>query len=164
MKAVSTVKALREELDACQGKKIGFVPTMGALHDGHISLVARARKECDVVVASVFVNPTQFNDKNDLKNYPRTPEADAAMLAEAGVDLVLFPSVEEIYPEPDTRQFDFGQIDKVMEGATRPGHFNGVVTMQRHASFGGVLYVCASSQTKDLCSSLTYTSAPFWRK
>ena len=103
MKAVSTVKALREELAACQGKKIGFVPTMGALHEGHISLVTRARKECDVVVASVFVNPTQFNDKNDLKNYPRTPEADAAMLAEAGVDLVLFPSVEEIYPEPDTR-------------------------------------------------------------
>jgi pantoate--beta-alanine ligase len=126
MKAVSTVKALREELALCQGKKIGFVPTMGALHEGHISLVARARKECDVVVASVFVNPTQFNDKNDLKNYPRTPEADAAMLAEAGVDVVLFPSVEEIYPEPDTRIFDFGLIDKVMEGATRPEHFNGV--------------------------------------
>jgi pantoate--beta-alanine ligase len=126
MKAVSTVKALREELDKCQGKKIGFVPTMGALHEGHISLVERARKECDVVVASVFVNPTQFNDKNDLRNYPRTPEADAAMLDAAGVDYVLFPSVEEIYPEPDTRQFDFGLIDKVMEGATRPGHFNGV--------------------------------------
>ena len=99
---------------------------MGALHEGHISLVERARKECDTVVVSVFVNPTQFNDKNDLKNYPRTPEADAAMLEAAGVDYVLFPSVEEIYPEPDTRVFDFGQADKVMEGATRPGHFNGV--------------------------------------
>lgn len=77
-------------------------------------------------MVSVFVNPTQFNDKNDLRNYPRTPEADAAMLEAAGVDYVLFPSVEEIYPEPDTRQFDFGLIDKVMEGATRPGHFNGV--------------------------------------
>ena len=99
---------------------------MGALHQGHISLVERARRECDTVVVSVFVNPTQFNDKNDLKNYPRTPEADAAMLEAAGVDYVLFPSVEEIYPEPDTRVFDFGQIDKVMEGATRPGHFNGV--------------------------------------
>ena len=99
---------------------------MGALHEGHISLVERARKECDTVVVSVFVNPTQFNDKNDLKNYPRTPEADAAMLEAAGVDYVLFPSVEEIYPEPDTRVFDFGQVDKVMEGATRPGHFNGV--------------------------------------
>ena len=99
---------------------------MGALHQGHISLVERARKECDTVVVSVFVNPTQFNDKNDLKNYPRTPEADAAMLEAAGVDYVLFPTVEEIYPEPDTRVFDFGQVDKVMEGATRPGHFNGV--------------------------------------
>ena len=126
MKAVTTVSALRQELAIHKDKRVGFLPTMGALHEGHISLVTRARKECDIVVASVFVNPTQFNDKNDLKNYPRTPEADAAMLAEAGVDLVLFPSVEEIYPEPDTRQFDFGQIDKVMEGATRPGHFNGV--------------------------------------
>ena len=126
MKAVTTVSALRQELAIHKGKKVGFVPTMGALHEGHISLVARARKECDIVVASVFVNPTQFNDKNDLKNYPRTPEADAEMLAAAGVDVVLFPSVEEIYPEPDTRVFDFGLIDKVMEGATRPGHFNGV--------------------------------------
>ena len=126
MKAFTTVAELRAALEAHRHEKIGFVPTMGALHEGHISLVERARKECDVVVASVFVNPTQFNDKNDLKNYPRTPEADAAMLAAAGVDYVLFPSVEEIYPEPDTRQFDFGMIDKVMEGATRPGHFNGV--------------------------------------
>jgi pantoate--beta-alanine ligase len=126
MKSVSTVAELRELLAPLRNKTIGFVPTMGALHEGHISLVERARKECDVVVASVFVNPTQFNDKNDLRNYPRTPEADAAMLDAAGVDYVLFPSVEEIYPEPDTRQFDFGLIDKVMEGATRPGHFNGV--------------------------------------
>ena len=99
---------------------------MGALHAGHRSLVEKARKECKVVVVSVFVNPTQFNDKNDLRNYPRTPEADAALLEAAGADFVLMPSVEEIYPEPDTRIFDFGQIDKVMEGATRPGHFNGV--------------------------------------
>lgn len=126
MKSVSTVAELRELLAPLRNKTIGFVPTMGALHEGHISLVERARKECEVVVVSVFVNPTQFNDKNDLRNYPRTPEADAAMLEAAGVDYVLFPSVEEIYPEPDTRQFDFGLIDKVMEGATRPGHFNGV--------------------------------------
>ena len=126
MKSFSTVSDLREALALHAGQIVGFVPTMGALHQGHISLVERARKECDVVVVSVFVNPTQFNDKNDLKNYPRTPEADAAMLEAAGVDYVLFPSVEEIYPEPDTRVFDFGQIDKVMEGATRPGHFNGV--------------------------------------
>lgn len=126
MKSFATVSELREALLPHRDKTIGFVPTMGALHEGHISLVERARKECDTVVVSVFVNPTQFNDKNDLKNYPRTPEADAAMLEAAGVDYVLFPSVEEIYPEPDTRVFDFGQIDKVMEGATRPGHFNGV--------------------------------------
>ena len=126
MKSFSTVVELREALLPLRDKTIGFVPTMGALHQGHISLVERARKECDTVVVSVFVNPTQFNDKNDLKNYPRTPEADAAMLEAAGVDFVLFPSVEEIYPEPDTRVFDFGLVDKVMEGATRPGHFNGV--------------------------------------
>ena len=126
MKSFSTVSSLREALEPHRSQTIGFVPTMGALHEGHISLVERARKECDTVVVSVFVNPTQFNDKNDLKNYPRTPEADAAMLEAAGVDYVLFPSVEEIYPEPDTRIFDFGQVDKVMEGATRPGHFNGV--------------------------------------
>lgn len=126
MRAFSTVSELREALLPLRDKTIGFVPTMGALHQGHISLVELARKECDTVVVSVFVNPTQFNDKNDLKHYPRTPEADAALLEAAGVDFVLFPSVEEIYPEPDTRIFDFGQIDKVMEGATRPGHFNGV--------------------------------------
>lgn len=126
MKAFATVKELREALRAVRNGKVGFVPTMGALHEGHISLVERARKECGTVVVSVFVNPTQFNDKTDLKNYPRTPEADAAMLETAGVDYVLFPTVEEIYPEPDTRVFEFGLVDKVMEGATRPGHFNGV--------------------------------------
>lgn len=126
MKAFATVKELREALRVVRNGKVGFVPTMGALHEGHISLVERARKECDTVVVSVFVNPTQFNDKTDLKNYPRTPDADAAMLETAGVDYVLFPTVEEIYPEPDTRVFEFGLVDKVMEGATRPGHFNGV--------------------------------------
>lgn len=126
MKAFATVNELREALRVVRNGKVGFVPTMGALHEGHISLVERARKECDTVVVSVFVNPTQFNDKTDLKNYPRTPDADAAMLEAAGVDYVLFPTVEEIYPEPDTRVFEFGLVDKVMEGATRPGHFNGV--------------------------------------
>ena len=126
MKTFTTVSELREALLAVERADIGFVPTMGALHAGHRSLVEKARKECKVVVVSVFVNPTQFNDKNDLRNYPRTPEADAAILEAAGADYVLMPSVEEIYPEPDTREFDFGQVDKVMEGATRPGHFNGV--------------------------------------
>lgn len=99
---------------------------MGALHAGHLSLVERARAQCDTVAVSVFVNPTQFNDKNDLRNYPRTPEQDIALLESAGVDVVFMPEESEIYPEPDRRVFDFGNIDKVMEGATRPGHFNGV--------------------------------------
>ena len=126
MKVFTSVKELRAELDRTEQSGIGFVPTMGALHAGHRSLVERARKENATVVVSVFVNPTQFNDKNDLRHYPRTPEADRRLLEEAGADFVLMPSVEEIYPEEDTRIFDFGQIDKVMEGATRPGHFNGV--------------------------------------
>ena len=126
MKTFTKVSELREALSAVNREDIGFVPTMGALHAGHRSLVEKARKECKVVVVSVFVNPTQFNDKTDLRNYPRTPEADTALLEAAGADYVLMPSVEEVYPEPDTRVFDFGQIDKVMEGATRPGHFNGV--------------------------------------
>lgn len=126
MRIFASVKELRSELDKLEPQGIGFVPTMGALHEGHRSLVERARRENATVVVSVFVNPTQFNDKNDLKHYPRTPEADARLLEEAGADFVLMPSVEEIYPEEDTRVFDFGQIDKVMEGATRPGHFNGV--------------------------------------
>ena len=126
MKIVNTVAELNAVLANCPKEGIGFVPTMGALHAGHRSLVERARRENDTVVVSVFVNPTQFNDKNDLKNYPRTPEADCAVLEAAGADIVFMPSVEDIYPEPDTRQFDFGMVDKVMEGATRPGHFNGV--------------------------------------
>lgn len=126
MKTVYTVNDLKAELATIDMSGVGFVPTMGALHAGHRSLVEKARKECETVVVSVFVNPTQFNDKNDLKHYPRTPEADEALLEAAGADIVFMPTVEEIYPEPDTRIFDFGQIDKVMEGATRPGHFNGV--------------------------------------
>ncbi|HDP75890.1 MAG TPA: pantoate--beta-alanine ligase [Bacteroidales bacterium] len=107
-------------------KSIGFVPTMGALHKGHVSLVERSVVENDITVVSIFVNPTQFNDKNDLKNYPRMPEKDVAMLEAAGVDVVFMPPESEIYPEPDTRVFDFGMLDKVMEGKFRPGHFNGV--------------------------------------
>ena len=126
MKIFTSVKELRAELETAEQSGIGFVPTMGALHAGHRSLVERARRENATVVVSVFVNPTQFNDKNDLRHYPRTPEADARLLERTGADFVLMPSVKEIYPEPDGRQFDFGQIDKVMEGATRPGHFNGV--------------------------------------
>ena len=126
MKTIYTISDLKKELATVDHKGIGFVPTMGALHAGHRSLVEKARRECPTVVVSVFVNPTQFNDKNDLRNYPRTPEADRALLEAAGADYVFMPSVEEMYPQPDTRQFDFGMVDKVMEGATRPGHFNGV--------------------------------------
>ena len=126
MKSYSTVSELREALLAHRDKTIGFVPTMGALHQGHISLVERARAECDTVVVSVFVNPTQFNDKNDLKNYPRTLEADCKLLEQCGADYVFAPSVEEMYPTPDNRQFEFPPVSTVMEGAHRPGHFNGV--------------------------------------
>uniref|UniRef100_UPI003FD7B7F9 pantoate--beta-alanine ligase n=1 Tax=Alistipes putredinis TaxID=28117 RepID=UPI003FD7B7F9 len=126
METITNREELRRALGSRDRSGIGFVPTMGALHAGHRSLVERARRECATVVVSVFVNPTQFNDKTDLKNYPRTPEADLRLLEEVGADYVFMPSVEEVYPEPDTRTFDFGMIDKVMEGATRPGHFNGV--------------------------------------
>lgn len=119
---------MKSLLDECRaaGKTVGLVPTMGALHQGHASLVERAVKENDVAVVSVFVNPTQFNDKNDLKNYPRTLEADCALLENIGADIAFAPSVEEMYPTEDTRQFSFAPIDTVMEGACRPGHFNGV--------------------------------------
>lgn len=128
MKVIHTISELKGELDNCRslGKSIGLVPTMGALHKGHASLVERAVAENDVVVVSVFVNPTQFNDKNDLKNYPRTLEADCALLESVGAAIAFAPSVEEMYPEPDTREFSFAPLDTVMEGACRPGHFNGV--------------------------------------
>ncbi len=124
MTTVSTCRGLEAAL-AC-AENVGFVPTMGALHAGHLSLVERARADGGLVVVSVFVNPTQFNDPDDLRRYPRTPEQDLELLERAGADIVFMPSVEEVYPEPDTRTFDFGPLDKVMEGATRPGHFNGV--------------------------------------
>lgn len=127
MEIIRTVAELKAKLDGAREKgSIGLVPTMGALHAGHLSLIQRARKENEIVVVSVFVNPTQFNNPNDLATYPRTEEADTAMLREAGVDYAFIPSVEEIYPEPDTRQFDLGPVAEVMEGAMRPGHFNGV--------------------------------------
>ena len=128
MEVITTVRGLEEyaarTLD--QGLSIGLVPTMGALHRGHLSLVRRARTDNDRVVVSVFVNPTQFNNPDDLKTYPRTVEADLALLEDAGVDVAFVPTVEEIYPEPDTRVFDLGSVAQVMEGAMRPGHFNGV--------------------------------------
>ena len=128
MKIVRTVNGLKSAVGAlkAEGRSVGFVPTMGALHDGHISLINRARADNDIVVVSVFVNPTQFNNPDDLRTYPRTEEADCARLRDAGVDVAFLPSVEEMYPEPDTRVFDLGPVAEVMEGAMRPGHFNGV--------------------------------------
>lgn len=128
MKIVKGINELKGYLvdSKRNGKRVGLVPTMGALHKGHLSLVERCVRENDICVVSVFVNPTQFNDKHDLETYPRTLEADCALLESAGCDFVFAPSVEEMYPEPDTRTFDFGTVMQVMEGAKRPGHFNGV--------------------------------------
>lgn len=128
MKVVNSVVELKAVLAQVrnENKTIGLVPTMGALHEGHGSLVKRCVAENDYTVVSVFVNPTQFNDKNDLNNYPRTLDADCEMLQSLGADLVFAPTVEEVYPEPDTRSFSYPPIDSVMEGAKRPGHFNGV--------------------------------------
>ena len=128
MELIQTIQELRAKLDVLrgEGKTIGLVPTMGALHAGHASLVKRAVSENDVVVVSDFVNPTQFNDKNDLAKYPRTLDADCRLLEACGVTFVFAPSVEEIYPEPDTRSFSYAPLDTVMEGKYRPGHFNGV--------------------------------------
>ena len=128
MIVVETIEMLRTFLSAAResGKSVGLVPTMGALHEGHASLVQRSVVENGVTVVSVFVNPTQFNDKGDLERYPRTLEADCRLLEALGADCVFAPSVEEVYPEPDTRVFDFTPLDKVMEGIYRPGHFNGV--------------------------------------
>lgn len=108
---------------------VGFVPTMGALHDGHISLINKAKESCDVVVVSIFVNPTQFNNPEDLKKYPRTFERDKAMLGAARCDAIFFPSVEEMYPTMDKGHWDFGLLSSTLEGAFRPGHFDGVLTI-----------------------------------
>ena len=128
MEIVHTIKELKTKLQVQRekGKTIGLVPTMGALHAGHASLVKRSVNENDVTVVSVFVNPTQFNDKKDLEKYPRTLEADCELLERIGANIVFAPSVSEVYPEPDTRVFSYPPTDEVMEGRFRPGHFNGV--------------------------------------
>lgn len=125
---VSTVAEVRNHIEKAKakGQKVGFVPTMGALHNGHLQLVSRSVSENDFTVVSVFVNPTQFNDPKDLEKYPRTLDADCALLDSVSCNLVFAPSVQDIYPEPDTRLFCFAPLDTVMEGKFRPGHFNGV--------------------------------------
>lgn len=133
MKTIEKTLALREALDAIsgQGKTIGFVPTMGALHQGHLSLLKKAKQENDVVVCSIFVNPIQFNNEEDLAKYPRTLLDDLRKLEEVGCDFAFTPSDEEMYPEPVREKYDFGSLETVMEGRYRPGHFNGVAVVVR---------------------------------
>jgi len=128
MKVINTINELQKVVNNSGLSPIAFVPTMGALHEGHISLVEKAVAECPITVVSIFVNPTQFNDKNDLKNYPRTLDKDLDLLGKVfrEQDIVFTPSVEEMYPEEDKRIFNFGNLDNVMEALHRPGHFNGV--------------------------------------
>ncbi|HAF27983.1 MAG TPA: pantoate--beta-alanine ligase [Bacteroidales bacterium] len=128
MKIVTSKKELSEELSQIRkvGKSIGFVPTMGALHDGHLSLIEYSNKDNDISIVSIFVNPTQFNDKNDYIKYPRIVEEDVDKLKKVKCDILFTPSEKEMYPDEDKREFDFGNLDKVMEGAHRPGHFRGV--------------------------------------
>lgn len=133
MKVFKTVQELKSALFLANGKTIGFVPTMGALHEGHISLIEKARKECDRVVCSIFVNPTQFDSKDDLVKYPITLEEDLKLLEQASCDIVFIPSVKEMYPqETKSKKYDFGGIENEMEGVFREGHFNGVGTIVHH--------------------------------
>ena len=127
MLIVNTVKALKEAVLQLKnaGKTIGLVPTMGALHDGHLSLIRRAGEENDAVVVSIFVNPVQFNNQADLIAYPRMLEADVEKIGDLA-DVVFAPSAEEVYAVPPTEKYDFGALEQVMEGPQRPGHFNGV--------------------------------------
>jgi pantoate--beta-alanine ligase len=128
MKVISTVKELQNYILKMELAPVGIVPTMGALHGGHISLVESAVALCPVVVVSIYVNPTQFNDKHDLRNYPRTLDSDLSLLKEVlrETDMVFTPDNKEIYPEEDKREFCFGNLDIVMEALHRPGHFKGV--------------------------------------
>lgn len=128
MKIINTIAELKAEIYLArkEGKQVGLVPTMGALHQGHASLVKRSVQENDITVVSIFLNPTQFNDPKDLERYPRTLDSDCQLLEECGAEIAFAPSVQEVYPEPDTRRFSYPPTDSVMEGAHRPGHFNGV--------------------------------------
>lgn len=147
MEVFTHTNALRKYLGdlRVEGKKVGLVPTMGALHAGHLSLVQTAKQHCDVVVVSIFVNPTQFNNPVDLAKYPRMPETDLALLRSHGCNVVFLPEPEEVYPQSTLLKFDFGYLETIMEGAFRPGHFNGVgivvsklfnIVSPDHAFFG----------------------------
>lgn len=133
MNVFNTIRETREWISGQKiaGKSFGFVPTMGALHQGHLQLVRRSRDENDLTGCSIFVNPIQFNNPEDLSKYPRTLEEDLRLLEETGCDFVFVPSVEEMYPAPVEEKYDFGELERVMEGAHRPGHFNGVAVVVR---------------------------------
>lgn len=124
-KQIAPLKAFLRDLK-CRGKSVGLVPTMGALHDGHISLINASRSQNDITVSSIFVNPIQFNNQNDLIKYPRTLETDTGLLESVGCDVLFSPENQEMYPIESVLKLDFGHLDKVMEGKFRPGHFSGV--------------------------------------
>lgn len=179
MKVVETVAALQEAVGEARraGKSIGLVPTMGALHSGHLSLAGCACSQCDFVVVSIFVNPTQFNNPTDLQTYPRNLQADVALLQDnTQVDIVFAPSVQEVYPQTDTRTFYFGPLAEVMEGIYRPGHFNGVAQVvsklfafaQPDKAFFGEKdfqqLAIIRQMTKDLGLSITIVPCPIVRE
>ena len=178
MLVINTIKEIVDIVNTkrAQNLSIGLVPTMGALHEGHTSLVEHCIKENDITIVSIFVNPTQFNDKNDLNNYPRTLEADTQLLERKGVDYVFAPTVNEIYPEPDTRIFSYPPIDTVMEGAKRPGHFNGVcqivsklfdITKPHRAYFGEKDFqqiAVVTAMTEDLKIPVKLCTCPIVRE
>ena len=128
LRTVADIRALARGWKAA-GQAIGVVPTMGALHDGHLSLARRARAECDRVITTIFVNPKQFNNPEDLKKYPRTEEADVALLSSVGVDVVFIPEPDQVYPEGFITTVSVGGVSEPLEGRMRPGHFDGVATV-----------------------------------
>ena len=166
MVVIESKRILQEKISELkqEGKVVGFVPTMGALHKGHLSLIAESNKACDITVCSIFINPTQFNDKDDYDKYPRTFDQDIELLQEANCDIVFMPSKVEMYPEEDNREFDFGILGEVMEGAHRPGHFNGVAqivsklfdAVPAHKAFFGRKDFQQYTIIKDLVRQLNY--------
>ena len=165
MQIITTKSELCKSLTNSTGIRIGFVPTMGALHHGHLSLVMRSKRENEVTVVSIFVNPTQFNDSRDLEKYPRTLDADINLLSQVGCDIVFAPTVDEMYPEKDTRIFNFGTLETVMEGRHRPGHFNGVAqivsklfdAVQPHIAYFGEKDFQQLAIIREMVKQLNYT-------
>ncbi len=173
---IADLKGFLKQIKA-EGRTVGFVPTMGALHNGHISLISISKSACNITVCSIFVNPTQFNDKADLKRYPRMPEKDAAFLENAGCDVLFMPSVEEVYPNgPVTEKYDFGYLNTVLEGKYRPGHFNGVAQVVKRlfeivepdkAFFGSKDYqqvMIIKALVKQMQSSIEIVNCPILRE